>query len=117
MLNSKCLPNISSSSVVYDILTAHGFKKIESGVHQIYEAKFTDTATQLRYYFYIPTRINRLDHNQVSFGNVYFDRSKTIPTAILQAAKDKLLEIADYLNHVKKPNNMEEKEILLPIWT
>src|ERR1700719_85177 len=101
MLNSKCLPNDISSSVVHEILTAHGFKKIGNEKHQIYQAKFKDTATQIRYYFYITTRINKHEEDKVSFGKVYFDRSIAIPFAVLEGAKGKLLEISDYLNNVK----------------
>jgi hypothetical protein len=103
MLNSKCLPNNSPSSVVHEILTAQGFKKIGNEEHQIYQAKFKDTATQIKYYFSIPLRINRHEEGKVSFGRVYFDRSKVVPLVVLEAAKSKLLEIADYLNHVRKP--------------
>jgi hypothetical protein len=101
MLNSKCLPNDIPSTVVHEILTAHGFKKIGNEEHQIYQAKFKDTTTQIKYYFYITTRINKHEEDKVSFDKVYFDRSKSIPFAVLEGAEGKLLEISDYLNHVK----------------
>jgi hypothetical protein len=105
MLN-KCLPNISSYSVAHEILTAQGFKKLGDGTNQIYEAIFTDTATQIRYYFYVPTRINRIDESKINFGKVYFDRSQIgVPPAIVWAAIEKLLEIADYLAHFKKKDH------------
>jgi len=101
MLNSKCLPNEIPSSEAHEILTAHGFKKIGNEEHQIYQAKFKDTATQIKYDFYITTRKNKHEEDKVSFGKVYFDRSITIPFAVPEGAKGKLLEISDYLHHVK----------------
>jgi hypothetical protein len=110
MLIRKCLPNCSSYSAVHEILTAQGFKKIGTEEHQIYQAEFRDTATQIKYYFFIPMRLNRQEEGEVSFGKMYFDRSKVVPQAVLEGVQGKLLEIADYLHHIRKPHHNRMKK-------
>jgi len=103
MLNSKCLPNHSPSSVVDEILTAQGFDKIIIEEQQYYQTKFKDTVTQIKYGFYIPLKTRHQAKETIGFGRAYFEQSKEVPLAIQEAAQGKLLEIADYLNHVRPP--------------
>jgi len=102
MLNSKCLPNHSSSSMVHEVLTAQGFKKIGYKEFEIYQIKFRDTSTQLKYHFNIPIKMNRHQEGKVSFGREYFEGPYRVPQSIREAAKSKLQEIADYLYDGKK---------------
>lgn len=111
MLNSKCLPNHSPSSVVDEILTAQGFKKIGNEEEQFYRTKFKDTVTQMKYSLYIPLKMNRYKEDRIVFGRAYFKRPKAVPLAVQEAAQDKLLEIADYLSHhVRQPLHSQMKK-------
>lgn len=110
MLNSKCLPNHSPSPVVDEIFTAQGFKKAGNEEQQFYQTKFKDTVTQMKYAFYIPLKKSRYNEGKLSFGRAYFERSKTVPLAVQEAAQGKLLEIADYLKHARQPLHYRKKK-------
>jgi hypothetical protein len=107
---SKILPNMKTSFAKADqIFRFQGFRKTGRQEALIYRGKLRDAATQSEYYLNIAVRKQVDEQGTMRIGSVYFDRTRRIPLTIMEAAKSKLAEMADYLYDIRERHDRVEE--------
>ena len=99
MTVSKELPNIKKPfSLLHFFLQKHGFKKTRREGEDVYEVWFEDVCTHREYCLVIPVQTFG-EESTVRLKKAFFNESD-IPSAIREAGRSKLKEIADYLHQI-----------------
>lgn len=109
---AKALPNIMKpNSVMKKILEKQGFMQKGNSNESSYQTRLQDSSTMQQFLLIIPTE--NLDNNaniKLELGQAYIEDSNRIPPGVLDAAKSKLKEIADYLKNIETSDQSQDQK-------